>query len=157
MRFLVSLFMALCLLACAQDTNQIQSSGELLKTLSDKVKMSYEQDKTIVLFAYEDEIENSEAYADWAAYLNDFNEGESKHFDAVRVTYSDFEKNMTPFLKATEKNFTLFLKKDMPVYYYEGLILEPQVYAAVKQVYQKLDLNDEHRAFLPKEVKLERR
>ena len=64
---------------------------------------------------------------------------------------------MTPFLKATEKNFTLFLKKDMPVYYYEGLILEPQVYAAVKQVYQKSDLNDEHRAFLPKEVKLEGR
>jgi len=155
MRLLISLFLTLCLLACAQAKKDPYSANDLLNTLNVSVRTSYEQDKTILLYAYEDSVENSEAYADWAAYLNDFSEIKSDQLDAVRVSRLDFEQEMISFLDDTENNFTLFLKKDMPIYYYEGLILEPQVYTAINRVHKTLELNDEHKAFLPTKVKFE--
>jgi len=118
MRLLISLFLTLCLLACAQAKKDPYSANDLLNTLNVSVRTSYEQDKTILLYAYEDSVENSEAYADWAAYLNDFSEIKSDQLDAVRVSRLDFEQEMISFLDDTENNFTLFLKKDMPIYYY---------------------------------------
>jgi len=83
----------------------------------------YESGKSLLLFAYSNDISAFEAYTDWAAYLNDFKQSQGNNFLFIRVVKADLN------IKLSESDeFTLFEKKGYTSYLYEGLIVEPQVY-----------------------------
>lgn len=134
---------SLVVISCGQ--NFEKSEDPIPSSLPKTVKQAYEDGRSIVLFSYREEITNSEAFADWGSYLEDFKEGKGSHFYYSKV---NADKLRTPTPEAEE--FTLFLKKGYPTYLYEDLIVEPQVYTAVYKRYSGLELDDVDRAFLPK-------
>ena len=142
---LFNLFFLAGLVACAQvDDNKSSAPPFPLPAELEKV---YDAGQTLILYAYQDEVIKSEAYADWEAYLNDFKQGVGKQAFYSKVPAAQFKSAVAG---ATE--FTLFLKKGFPAFLYDGLIVEPQVYSAVHRVFSKEPLRDIDRAFMPEEI-----
>jgi hypothetical protein len=116
-------------------------------SLSEEARKAYRNGQIVLLFTFRESIRDSEAYADWAAYLNDFKSGDGASFYIAEVSGKDWQ-----LLGIEEKEFSLFFKKGYPSYIYEGLILEPQVYMAVDKRYSDQTLSDMDNAFLPDEL-----
>ncbi|WP_185231642.1 hypothetical protein [Teredinibacter franksiae] len=114
---------------------------------SPELQQRYDLGKPIVLFSYSEDISATEAYADWAAYLNEFKQEQGDGFLFIRVVKADFNIQL-----GDEDEFTLFVKKGYPNYLYQGLIVEPQVYGAVAKRYSDTALSGMDRAFMPEEV-----
>lgn len=117
--------------------------------LSEEHKQVYESGQPLVLYAYGDETQSSEAYADWAAYLNGFEQSEGQKYFFDRVKNVDF-----PVIGTNVDEFTLFIKKGYPVYYYQGFVVEPQVYTAIDNKFSAKELTAVDLAFIPKELVL---
>lgn len=132
--------------ACnAQDI--VKNEVKLPKSLPAEIHQAYESGNPLVLFSFRNEIKESESYADWATYLNDFKENKGAAFLFFRVSPSDLEAIIP---KAEE--FTVFIKKGYTAYFYDGLIVEPQVYTSVYKIYSKAQLNRMDKAFLPEKL-----
>jgi hypothetical protein len=71
----------------------------------------------------------SEAYADWATYLNDFAAERRGTFRFVRVTPKDL-KAIFARNPVTRPFATIFIKDPRSAIYYDGMIHEPAVYRA---------------------------
>ncbi|MCF6323111.1 MAG: hypothetical protein L3J89_02105 [Gammaproteobacteria bacterium] len=143
--FLFYLCVCMNLMSCVQaDT---KNNKFLPIPLSDDLKEIYDSGQSLVLYSYRDEVVLSEAYADWEAYLNDFKQGTGKNYFYLKLA----SKGLEPIIYgATE--FTLFLKKDYPVFLYDGFIVEPQVYTAIHRKFSQKSLTDIDRAFMPEEI-----
>lgn len=112
---------------------------------------AYDGGNLVLLYAYNDEVMGSEAFSDWEHYLHDFKKNHIKELVTDRITTVDIVGvDGVVVVSATE--FTLFMKKGFPSYFYEGLIVEPQVYQAVLRSYSNLELRSMDRAFMPKKV-----
>lgn len=149
MRYFITYILCLFLLGCLGPTKK-QDVQLLVKTLDAKALSAFHKGHTILFYAYSDKIAETEAYADWAAYLNDFQESSN-----ADVYFSRVQKNaLVPIFPqlANHTEFSLFLKKGMTAYLYVDLIIEPQVYTAVKHVYGELPLTAVDKAFLPEEI-----
>ena len=144
-----SLLLLTCLFisGCAQAVEKEEAI--LLGYVPDTAQKVYQSGRSILLFSYREAIITSEAYADWQAYLNDFIQGEGKDF-----FYSIVETGYLKPLIPDVKEFTLFLKKGYPLYFYSGLIVEPQVYTAVYKRFTDQPLTGVDRAFLPRELSI---
>src|SRR3954465_12454821 len=71
--------------------------------------------------------DTSEAYADWAEYLNAFRTQADSRVKIVKVTALQYPEFITgPKLK--DQYATLFVRDAGHVLLYDGMILEPQVY-----------------------------
>ncbi len=112
---------------------------------------AYHAGQSVLLFHVAAAIE-SEAYFDWYSTFSDFHKSQGKgfYFQQLDPAY------LPQFLPNLEdiKEFSIFLKKGRPAYLYSGIILEPQVYQAVVNVYAGNELSDIDRVFLPQQVNL---
>jgi len=127
-------------------------SSNLLKSLDTKINNTYLKGESILLFAYDDKIINTEAYADWSSYLNEFKQEPNSKFQFFRIAPQSL-KNSLPALQGVSE-YSVFLKKGQSAFLYEGLIVEPQVYTAVDRAYNQVPLSDEDKAFLPTKIDL---
>ena len=93
----------------------------------------------------------SQQYADWAYYLNDFAHSNSPlyKFYSIDAAFNNWLSECN--LNITE-SYTLFLKKDVSSFFYEGVVVENLVYLAVKTHFAQEDLLPVYQAFLPDEV-----
>ena len=146
-------FLAFSITACASSpvTTPIeQQPFDYSSKLPDDAAKAYLNGKILILYGYSNPASTSEAFADWQAYLNDYlsSSGESIYHTKISA------KSLAELTRQTviEPEFTLFLKKDSPSYYYSDFIVEPQVYRAVEAAYSGKLMTDEDNAFLPEQL-----
>lgn len=117
-------------------------------SLSSDIHEAYNSGKPLLLFAYSEKIVDSEAYADWAYYLNDFKQHQGAEFFYAQVDAASFTSIPSDDLTG----FSLFVKKGHSAYWYDGLIVEPQVYMSVFKTLANQALNGMDKAFMPEVV-----
>ena len=69
----------------------------------------------------------SEAYADWAGYLNDFAAAKPSALRLIRMTPAQW-KRLVRYPLAQERYASAFVGRDGSALLYKGMILEPYVY-----------------------------
>lgn len=112
------------------------------------------QGLAVIVYQMKNSDKASEQYADWAGYLNDF-------VDSRSSTYRVYPADAEFFLRLANKkidtsgDFTVFMKKGSPGYFYQGVIVEPMVYFAVDRSYSKTSLSAMDKAFLPERIELQ--
>lgn len=95
----------------------------------------------------------SEQYADWSHYLNQFASEAGKSFVFHKVTTDDLKKFVHDPNKYTNDFSMIFLKNGKPTFFYNGPILEPQVYKFVELTYLGKPIKPEYLTqFAPQEV-----
>jgi hypothetical protein len=70
---------------------------------------------------------SNEAYADWAAYLNEFSAAHPE-FEFLTMTRESFQENTEPSLVINKEHAVLFLRSDAKAALFDGRILESFVY-----------------------------
>lgn len=70
---------------------------------------------------------SDEAYADWAAYLNDF-AAEHPEITFQRIEPEQLRKELANAPALSGKYATIFIRSDGMAAFYDGMILEPFVY-----------------------------
>lgn len=125
----------------------LQSAAALLGV----VLQELEQGRVVVVYRMSNSERDSEQYADWSAYLNDFASSNGSQY-----TFHPSDKGFDDFLKGNGadvgEDYTVFMKKGYPTYYYDGVILESMIYTSVDNAYSKKPLTDMDRAFLPEAI-----
>ena len=108
-------------------------------------------DKVVVVIVNADETSDSEQYADWSHYLNEFAASVSDGFAFHKVTTDEGSlKSCPPGYR--EPYSMIFMRRGGNSFVYEGPILEPQVYEYVRRAYRGEPIPGEIRAFRPDEV-----
>jgi hypothetical protein len=134
---------------CTEAGTQPQSTDDLLGTVRQELK----QGKNVVVYHMKNSELDSEQYADWSAYLNDFASSKEKQY-----AFHSSDKGFDNFLKKNGVDiggdYTLFMKKGDVTYYYDGVILESMVYMSVDNAYSKKPLTDMDKAFLPEAINI---
>jgi len=145
----ILLFLLLLISGCTEAGTQPQSAGAVLDT----VRQELEQGKVVVVYHMVNGEQDSEQYADWSAYLNEFASSKGKLY-----TFHPSDKGFDDFLKKhgadASGSYTVFMKKGDSTYYYDGAIVELMVYTSVDNVYSKKPLTDMDKAFLPEAVNI---
>ena len=143
----VFLFSLLLISGCIEASTQSLATDALLDT----VRQELEQGKVVVVYHMVNGEQDSEQYADWSAYLNEFASSKGKQY-----TFHPSDKVFDDFLEKQDidarESYTVFMKKGDATYYYDGVIVELMVYTSVDNVYSKKPLTDMDKAFLPKAV-----
>lgn len=129
--------------ACDMDSEAVKNTS-VTNYLSTKSMAAYENGESVLLFSLSKNTRDTEAYADWAEYLNDFKLNPPSKFSILEITPK--EKSA---LNSNLQDFSVFLKKGYPSYLYDGLIVEPQVYTAVYKRYTDQELSQMDESFLP--------
>lgn len=106
---------------------------------------------SVIVFQMTNKDKSSEQYADWSAYLNDFIASKPGKYK-VYETNAAFNKKLTNSEISSNSDFTIFIKQDSETYYYDGVIVEPMVYMAVDNQFNKKKVTDMDRAFMPDAV-----
>jgi len=151
MRYLFCIF--LCLMtACSTDTAQNNNVADYTITLNSELMTAYNNGDSILLFSYERESFHPETYADWAFYLNEFSHEQQDTFIIKQVKANTLTSSTST--EIVSKNFSVFLKKEMPSYLLSDPILEPQVYTSISKVYKQKTLTEADNAFLSLETNL---
>ena len=152
MHNLIILVLCLPLFSCVNNKSIIDTQTTLPNTLHTDIVTDYNNGQSILLFAYNNAFTSTEAYADWATYLNDFKQTTGAKFKFHRIK-TDSLKSAIPDISGISE-FSVFIKKGAPSYLYKDFIVEPQVYTAVFHVYNQKKLTVEDKNFLPKTVSL---
>lgn len=139
----ILVFITFGILACGSEP-EIKNDYSYIKHLPAKAHDAYARGDGILLFSFRKNIQDSEAYADWAEYLNNFNSTSNSD-----IVIFEASKGFITSLNITSPEFSIFLKKGQQRYFYDGLIVEPQVYTAVYRKYSGEDLSNIDRSFLP--------
>jgi len=111
--------------------------------------------KTIVFIIDAAENRQSEQYADWSHYLNQFSSNNAKTYafhkistDKLKHLIHNSDKFITPYS-------TIFMKKGKPSYFHEGPVVEPQVYRFIALTYAGKPVKPEYLLqFAPDEVSI---
>lgn len=136
----------LSLTACGINS-RVATDNPIPNNLSSETIATYNNGKGILLFKFEESAIDSEAYADWAEYLNEFKSANNSDFLIHEINNQE-----KAALNIATNEFTIFLKRGYPSYFYNGYIVEPQVYTAVHKVYTKQELSSMDKSFLPEEL-----
>ena len=134
------------LTACSINSREVTGNA-MPNNLSSESITAYQNGKGILLFKFEDSAIDSEAYADWAEYLNEFKSANNSDF-----LINEINRQEKAALNIETTEFTIFLKKGYPSYFYDGYIVEPQVYTAVHKVYTEQELSSMDKSFLPEKL-----
>ena len=121
-------------------------------TAPDKLLASIDKDlnegKVVVVYKMSNNDTSSEQYADWAAYLNELSSTGNANYK-IYPTNEVFNRKLTISNITPDEDYTVFLKRGKPSYYYDGVIVEPMVYTAVYNSYSDVKLTDIDIAFMP--------
>lgn len=144
--FLMGIFLALS--GCSQNSEKTY----LPTQLSPEIKDAYENGQAILLYYVNQKDNRTEAYSDWFAYFQDFKASKATDFYIQAIDHQE----LTRLVSGSEpvKEFSLFIKAGYPSFLYPDMILEPQVYGAVANIYSGNVVSDMDRAFMPGEVRL---
>ena len=121
--------------------------------LTNNINHALENGKTVVVYQMKNNNTTTEQYEDWSAYLNDFSSKHSATYAFFKAN-SDFNKRLVLSGLPHPGNYTVFVKKNKPVYFYDGVIVEAMVYLAVDTAYSTSALSPMHEAFLPNKIDL---
>lgn len=120
----------------------------LASGLLHEIRQELDLGKIVVIYHMSNDELDSEQYADWSTYLNEFASSKDK-----RYTFHASDKEFDSLLKAkninAEGDYTLFMKKGDATYYYDGVILESMVYVSVDKMYTRKPMTDMDKIFLP--------
>ena len=109
----------------------------------------------IVLVINANEKDESEQYADWSHYLNQFGKDVGTSYVFHKVSSPQLDKLIVGKKEYHEKYSMIFIKKNKPTYFNKGAILEPQIYEYMKLKYEGKTISPEHlNQFSPSEIKL---
>ena len=116
------------------------------------IKRDLRNDKVVVLIINSKENQESEQYADWSYYLNDF-------ANAVGDEYVFYKLDTTSLANLTERAGSyakaysmIFMKQGKNTYFYDGPIVEPQVYEYVQLSYSGQTVPKHLHQFAPETV-----
>lgn len=139
------LFLLLLLVSACTGADTPPSPAD---SLLGSIRQELVQGKVVVVYQMSNQGSDTEQYADWSAYLNDFSAHRKEQY---RFHASDevFNRFLTQNGVDTRSDYTVFLKKGSDSYFYNGVIVEPMVYSAVDKVYSSKPLTDMDRAFIP--------
>lgn len=144
------LFLSLLLfLGLAEASDQ----PHLRKDLLDAARQELDLGKVVVVYRMSNEELDSEQYADWSAYLNEFALSRSKRF-VFHPADKEFDALLEKNDITVEDDYTVFMKRGGVTYYYDGVILEPMVYVSVEKSYSGQVVTDMDKAFLPTPIEL---
>jgi hypothetical protein len=129
--------------ACTLNTVGVKNTPAI-NYLSNQSMVAYKKGEGVLLFSFRKDTQDTEAYSDWAEYLNDFKSNTGSSFSIFEITSKE---KLT--LNRDLQDFSVFLKKGYPSYLYDGLIVEPQVYSAVYKIYTNQKLSHMDKSFLP--------
>lgn len=143
------IFLVLCLplFSCVKNNSISENQIALPSTLNANILTEYNNGHAIIIFAYSDTTTTTEAYADWAAYLNDFKSTTGEEFKFHRIERDELKSTIPDISNISE--YSVFIKKGFPSYLYKDFIVEPQVYTAVFHDYNQEELTTEDKNFLP--------
>lgn len=113
-------------------------------------QQAYLAGKTLILYGYDERFTTTEAFADWQFYFQQHVDSEDASIFTGQIAPEKLHALVGLADVSTE--FTLFIKRGYPTYFYEDFILEPQVYKAVDAAYDGVALSPEDHAFLPEQV-----
>lgn len=118
--------------------------------LNGAARQAYLAGKTLILYGYDEQFTTTEAFADWQYYFQGYvdSEGAAIFTDPI----SPEKLHTLVGLEDVGTEFTLFIKRGYPTYFYDDFIVEPQVYQAVDAAYDGAPLSLEDHAFLPEQV-----
>ena len=97
---------------------------------------------------------NSEAYADWSVYLNDFMPDTQTKFTVVKLLPEELILLFDNASKLKVPYTTLFLNKRLGNFYYPGAVLEPGVYLYVDTFYRQKEISSELALYKPVKLSL---
>jgi len=121
--------------------------------VSQKIEMNLAQGKAVIVYHMSNKDKESEQYADWSANLNEFYAAHSGKYEVFSA-----DNNFLKILKANKlgenAEFSIFMKKGYPTYFYDGVIVEKAVYLSVDNKYSGKTLSGMDKAFLPKEINI---
>ncbi len=120
--------------------------------LNQEIKDAYENGQAILLYYVDPKDNRTETYSDWFAYFEEFKAAEGTDFYIQAIDHQE----LTRLVSGSEsvEEFSLFIKAGYPSFLHPDIILEPQVYGAVANIYSGNVVSDMDRAFMPGEVRL---
>lgn len=109
----------------------------------------------VVLIINANEDANSEQYADWSHYLNQFSIKVGNKYIFHKVSSKGLNKLIVSQKEFYEEYSMIFIKKGQPTYFNQGAILEPQVYEFVKLSYAGKPIEPKYlEQFSPKKLNI---
>ncbi|WLQ17373.1 hypothetical protein O5O45_15785 [Hahella aquimaris] len=134
----LALILTTCLSAGCSTTNAVESNNK---------------NAQIQLFLQDSPMSESELYADWAAYLNDFKSAEGENLSINHALNASPTLNNINLNGFKEKYSTLFVVSDHACYLYTGPILEPAVYDFIHKISTQQDIPEFLTQFSPEALK----
>lgn len=126
------------------------------KSENPEIYRQWSDGKAIVVIINADENSDSEHYADWSHYLNEFAEQAGPEFVFHKLAAQAGGKSWESPVKLEKMNAQpysiLFFKKGEPAYFYQGAIVESQVYRFVRLRYSNDDIPEFLHQFSPEEI-----
>ncbi len=128
----------------------------LLIFADNQLERELESGKAIVLIINAVVKKDSEQYADWSHYLNQFSSDVGKNYVFHKLSTDKLNKTVLNADKFNNNYSMIFMKKGKPSYFYKGPIVEPQVYKFVQLMYSGKLIKPKYlKQFSPKEVNIE--
>jgi len=127
-----------------------------MPVLSDhKFKDELDSGKVVVFIINMPKRSESELYADWSHYLNQFSSEVGKEYVFHQVSKNKLKDLIQDSEKYSKAYSMIFMKKDKSSYFYNGPIVESQVYQFVRLAYQGKPIEPEYlNQFSPQEVNI---
>lgn len=111
--------------------------------------------KVIVLIINADETRQSEQYADWSYYLNEFAREAGLVFSFYKVSSDDLASLVTCSKRYDAPYSMIFMRNDEVSLFHEGPILEPQIYEYVSRFYGGESMPEHLDQFAPPVVQVD--
>jgi len=145
----IVIYAILLIAGCANSAPSSKGDGNV----SYKIEKTLAEGKAVIVYHMTNMDKSTEQYADWSANLNDFHAAHSGKYEVLSA-----DNNFLKILKANKfsenAEFSIFMKKGYPTYYYDGVIVEKAVYLSVDNKYSGKTLTGMDEAFLPKEINI---
>ena len=122
------------------------------KSEKPEIYQQWSDGKAIVVIVDANEDSDSEHYADWSHYLNEFAEQAGPEFVFHKLAAQAGESPVNLEKLKAQPYSILFFKQDEPAYFYQGAIVEPQVYRFVRLRYSNADIPEFLHQFSPEEI-----
>ena len=117
------------------------------------LKNELDAGKAIVLVINAIAEPETEQYADWSHYLNQFSSKAGETFVFHKTTTRKLKDQIYGAEKFSTNHSMIFMKKGKPSYFYNGPIVEPQVYQFVYLTYQEKPVKPEYlKQFAPQVI-----
>ena len=115
---------------------------------------AFEDNRVVVLIIHDNGDHESESYADWAEYLNDFASSHTEDYRLIKLTQESLTRLIDEADRYIAPYSMVFLKEGRPSLFYEGPIVEPQTYQYVELFYAGREIPAHLSQFAPLEVEV---